>query len=90
MRPIVAFPAFAAGLTAACDSPPAQTGQDTNLVNATQNDQAFPSQATGNDVITGEDTTTGRVGNASGAAAAPPTQQGQQGQQRQQGQQNRP
>ena len=82
MRPIVALTAFAAGLTAACDSTPAPTGH-TNLVNATQNDQAFPSQATGNDVITGEDTTTGGVGNASGAAAAPPTQQGQQSQQNQ-------
>ena len=39
-----------------CDSPPPQPQQD-NLVNATQSDQAFPSSASGNDVISGEDTT---------------------------------
>jgi hypothetical protein len=63
MRSTAAFAAIALAL-AACNSPPAQQSPpEENLVNATATDQAFPSQATGNDIVTGDD-----------AAQAPPAQ----------------
>ena len=59
MRLTAAFAAIATALLSACESPPAQNSPpEENLVNATEVDQAFPSQASGNDIITGEDTTT--------------------------------
>ena len=72
MRSTAAFAAIALGLLAACESPPAQTPPEENLVNATQTDQAFPSQATANDIITGDDVTQGRAGNAAQGQGAPP------------------
>lgn len=48
--------AAAIALLAGCDSPPAQPPQDSNLVNATATDQAFPSGAEGNEIITGSGT----------------------------------
>lgn len=51
----------------ACDSPSSQL-QQSNVVNATRTDQAFPSGAGGNDIVTGSGT------------AAPP-ESGKQGQQ---------
>ena len=82
MRSTVALTAIALGLLGACDSPPAQSPSEGNLINATQIDQAFPSQATGNDIITGDDTTQGGSGNAAGAGTAQqPQGGGQPGQQ---------
>lgn len=60
-----------------CDSPPPQP-QDSNLVNATRTDQAFPSGADGNDIITGSGTTTPPAGGPQGeqqdAEQGPPRQ----------------
>jgi hypothetical protein len=53
LRYTSAVAAIAAVMLAACDSPPAQQPQESNLVNATQTDQAFPSGTGGNDIITG-------------------------------------
>lgn len=62
MRLII--PTMIAGLgLAACDSPPSQP-QDDNVVDATLSDQAYPSTATGNDIVTGS--------KPSGGAAAGP------------------
>ena len=60
---------FAAGLgLAACDSPPPQP-QDSNVVNATLSDQAYPSTAGGNDIVTGSQ--------PSGGTSAGPTNSAQ-------------
>ena len=57
MRSTAVFALLAAGL-AACGSPPSQP-QDTNVVNGTVTDQAFPSGAEGNDIITGSNSAAG-------------------------------
>ena len=62
MRSTAVFAFLAAGL-AGCGSPPSQP-QDTNVVNGTVTDQAFPSGAEGNDIITGSDAAAG-AGDAS-------------------------
>lgn len=60
---------LAAGLgLGACDSPPPKP-QDSNVVNATLSDQAYPSSAGGNDIVTGSQ--------PSGGAAAGPTNSAQ-------------
>lgn len=57
MRSTAALAAIATALLAACDSPPAQnTPPEGNLVNATATDQAYPSTADGNQIITGSGT----------------------------------
>ena len=54
MRPTAALAAFATLLAAGCDSPPAQNAPPENeVVNATLTDQAYPSGADGNQIITG-------------------------------------
>jgi hypothetical protein len=63
MRLIVLTMTAGLGL-AACNAPPSQP-QDSNLVNATLSDQAYPSTAQGNDIVTGAQ--------PSGGGAAPPT-----------------
>lgn len=69
MRFTAAFAALAIAALAACDSPPMQNSPpEDNLVNATRTDQAFPSEATGNDIITGDDVGQGGAGNASGGS----------------------
>jgi hypothetical protein len=76
MRSTVALAAIAIGMLAACDSPSAQSPPEDNLINATDTDQAFPSQATGNDIITGDDATQGGSGNAAGGNQQESQQQG--------------
>ena len=77
MRLRAGFAALAIAALAACDSPPTQnTPPEDNLVNATRTDQAYPSEATGNDIITGQDVTQGGGGNATGAAASSGGSQG--------------
>ena len=78
MRFTAVLAAIATGLIAACDSPPAQNSPpEEDLVNATATDQAFPSEATGNDIITGDDATQGAVNQSAGnqgAQQGPPQQ----------------
>ena len=55
MRSTAAIAAIATLALAACDSPPMDNAPpEENLVNATATDQAFPSTADGNQIITGE------------------------------------
>lgn len=69
MRFTACLAAIAIAGLAACDSPPAQNSPpQENLVNATRTDQAFPSGATGNDIITGGDVTAEGVGNSDASA----------------------
>ena len=70
MRSTAVFALLAAGL-AGCGSPPSQP-QDTNVVNGTVTDQAFPSGAEGNDIITGSNA-------AAAPASAPANSSGEQG-----------
>ena len=78
MRVTAVLTAISFGLLGACDSPPAQSPPEGNLINATATDQAFPTQTTGNDIVTGDDTTQGGAGNATGPGTAqqqePPAQ----------------
>ena len=65
MRFTAGIAALATAALAGCDSPPMQNSPpEENLVNATRTDQAFPSEATGNDIITGDDVAQGGAGNA--------------------------
>lgn len=54
MRSTAALAAIGTALLTACDSPPAQnTPPESNLVDATATDQAYPSTADGNQIISG-------------------------------------
>lgn len=55
---------------AGCDSPRPQP-QEANVVNATRTDQAFPSTATGNDIVTGSGSTDQVPGGEGGTQQSP-------------------
>ncbi|MBA2770569.1 MAG: hypothetical protein H0U34_00925 [Sphingomonas sp.] len=72
MRAIGLFLLTGLGL-GGCDSPPPQP-QDSNVINATRTDQAFPSGAGGNDITTGSGATTAPAGGQQGEQQGPPPQ----------------
>ena len=71
MRLQAGFAALAIAILSACDSPPMQNSPpEENLVNATLTDQAYPSEATANDIITGDEVVADSAGNATGPGNA--------------------
>ena len=87
MRLKAGFAFIATAIVASCDAPPAQnTPPESNVVNAVVTDQAYPSGADGNQIITGSGTVNAPGGSVpSGGTPAGGGQQSGAGQGNQQG-----